>query len=64
VAFGGFERGHAPGQPMAEINVTPLVDVSWYCCHLHHHRAAAARALKLDLPQAEAPPGGDHRRSS
>ena len=27
MAFGGFERGSAPSQPMAEINVTPLVDV-------------------------------------
>jgi len=27
MSFGGFERGNAPAQPMAEINVTPLVDV-------------------------------------
>ncbi len=25
MSFGGFERGNAPAQPMAEINVTPLV---------------------------------------
>ena len=27
MSFGGFERSRAPAQPMAEINVTPFVDV-------------------------------------
>jgi biopolymer transport protein ExbD len=57
VAFGGFERGHAPGQPMAEINVTPLVDVMLVLLVIFIITAPLlARALKLDLPQAEAPP--------
>ena len=57
MAFGGFERGHAPAQPMAEINVTPLVDVMLVLLVIFIITAPLlARALKLDLPQADAPP--------
>jgi len=57
MAFGGFERGHAPAQPMAEINVTPLVDVMLVLLVIFIITAPLlARALKLDLPRADAPP--------
>jgi biopolymer transport protein ExbD len=57
MAFGGFERGHAPAQPMAEINVTPLVDVMLVLLVIFIITAPLlSRALKLDLPQADAPP--------
>lgn len=57
MAFGGFERGHAPAQPMAEINVTPLVDVMLVLLVIFIITAPLlARALKLDLPQLDAPP--------
>jgi biopolymer transport protein ExbD len=56
MAFGGFERGHAPAQPMAEINVTPLVDVMLVLLVIFIITAPLlARALKLDLPQVDAP---------
>ncbi len=57
MAFGGFERGHAPAQPMAEINVTPLVDVMLVLLVIFIITAPLlARALKVDLPRADAPP--------
>jgi biopolymer transport protein ExbD len=57
LAFGGFERGHAPAQPMAEINVTPLVDVMLVLLVIFIITAPLlARALKVDLPRADAPP--------
>jgi biopolymer transport protein ExbD len=57
LAFGGFERGHAPAQPMSEINVTPLVDVMLVLLVIFIITAPLlARALKLDLPRADAPP--------
>jgi len=57
MAFGGFERGQSAGQPMAEINVTPLVDVMLVLLVIFIITAPLlARALKLDLPQVDAPP--------
>jgi biopolymer transport protein ExbD len=56
VAFGGFERGTSPSQPMAEINVTPLVDVMLVLLVIFIITAPLlSYAIKLDLPQAEAP---------
>jgi biopolymer transport protein ExbD len=57
VAFGGFERGQAPSQPMAEINVTPLVDVMLVLLVIFIITAPLlAYAIRLDLPDVKAPP--------
>ncbi len=57
MSFGGFERGQSPSQPMAEINVTPLVDVMLVLLMIFIITAPLlAYAIKLDLPDAEAPP--------
>jgi biopolymer transport protein ExbD len=59
MSFGGFERGQAPSQPMAEINVTPLVDVMLVLLVIFIITAPLlATALKLDLPDVKAPPVG------
>ena len=56
MAFGGFERGAAPSQPMAEINVTPLVDVMLVLLVIFIITAPLLTyALKLELPKADAP---------
>ena len=57
MAFGGFERGTAPSQPMAEINVTPLVDVMLVLLVIFIITAPLlAYAIKLDLPAERGTP--------
>jgi biopolymer transport protein ExbD len=57
LSFGGFERGQAPSQPMAEINVTPLVDVMLVLLVIFIITAPLlAYAIRLDLPDVKAPP--------
>ena len=54
MAFGRLERREAP-RPMAEINVTPLVDVMLVLVVILIVTAPLmASALRLDLPQAQA----------
>jgi len=53
MSFGGFERSQAPSQPMAHINVTPLVDVMLVLLIIFIITAPLmAYAIKLDLPSA------------
>jgi biopolymer transport protein ExbD len=52
MAFGGFEQ--AGGQPMAEINTTPLVDVMLVLLVIFMVTAPLfTHAVKIDLPQAQ-----------
>jgi biopolymer transport protein ExbD len=56
MAFGGFERQAGPSQPMAEINVTPLVDVMLVLLVIFIITAPLlSYAIKLDLPNDPAP---------
>jgi biopolymer transport protein ExbD len=56
MAFGGFERHSGPSQPMAEINVTPLVDVMLVLLVIFIITAPLlSYAIKLDLPNDPAP---------
>lgn len=55
MAFGGFET-HS-GQPMSEINVTPLVDVMLVLLVIFIVTAPLlTHAVRVDLPQASAQP--------
>ena len=55
MAFGGFDQ-RGSGQPMAEINTTPLVDVMLVLLVIFIITAPLlTHAIKLDLPRAEAP---------
>jgi biopolymer transport protein ExbD len=55
MAFGGFDR-QSPAQPMAEINVTPLVDVMLVLLVIFIITAPLlSYAIKLDLPNDPAP---------
>jgi biopolymer transport protein ExbD len=56
MAFGGFERQAGPSQPMAEINVTPLVDVMLVLLVIFIITAPLlSYAIKIDLPNDPAP---------
>ena len=56
MAFGGFERQSGPSQPMAEINVTPLVDVMLVLLVIFIITAPLlSYAIKIDLPNDPAP---------
>jgi biopolymer transport protein ExbD len=56
MAFGGFERQSGPSQPMAEINVTPLVDVMLVLLVIFIITAPLlSYSIKLDLPNEPAP---------
>jgi len=57
MTFGGFERGQSPSQPMAEINVTPLVDVMLVLLVIFIITAPLLTyALKVDLPEVRSTP--------
>jgi biopolymer transport protein ExbD len=55
--FGGFERHGGTPQPMAEINVTPLVDVMLVLLVIFIITAPLlTNSVKIDLPKASSNP--------
>ncbi|HEX4583664.1 MAG TPA: biopolymer transporter ExbD [Burkholderiaceae bacterium] len=59
MTFGRFRQGADLFEPMAEINVTPLVDVTLVLLVVFIIAAPLLTyAIKLDLPAAEAAPAG------
>ena len=59
MAFGSFRPSADPFRPMAEINVTPLVDVTLVLLVVFIITAPLLTyAIKLDLPAAQAAPAG------
>jgi len=59
MTFGRFRRGADLFEPMAEINVTPLVDVTLVLLVVFIIAAPLLTyAIKLDLPAAQAAPAG------
>ncbi|MCM5572202.1 biopolymer transporter ExbD [Burkholderiaceae bacterium FT117] len=59
MAFGSLGSG-SNGQPMAEINTTPLVDVMLVLLVIFIITAPLlTHAIRLDLPRAEAPPAAE-----
>jgi biopolymer transport protein ExbD len=57
MSFGGFERSQSPSRPMAEINVTPLVDVMLVLLVIFIITAPLLTyALKVDLPEVKSAP--------
>ncbi len=63
MAFGGFSD-NKPGAPMAEINVTPMVDVMLVLLVIFIITAPLfTHAIKLDLPNAQSAPAPEKPES-
>ena len=57
MAFASFDRNRAPGSPMAEINMVPLIDVMLVLLVIFIVTAPLlTHAVKLELPQASSQP--------